>query len=208
MTVGPLQEHTYFFIDEATKHGFLIDPGAEAQHLLQKIQTEGFIIEKILLTHGHFDHIGAVEEIRQALGCPVFIHVEGKKYLEDPDWNLSGVYGTGFTVVADGYVEHGDMITLETNPDIALRVIYAPGHSADGVAYYSEKEGIAFVGDIIFKGAVGRSDMPGGNMNRLLSAIRAQIFTLPNETVLYPGHGDATTVRQEKDTNPYFNLYE
>lgn len=208
LTVGMLQEHTYFYIDEQTKHGFVIDPGAEAQRLLTYIEEKGYIIEKILLTHGHMDHIGAASELRDALGCDIIIHQEGRIYLEDANWNLSNQLGESFTLSADGYVEHGDEIVLEANKDFKVRVIHAPGHTVDGVAYYSEKERVAFVGDIIFEGAVGRSDFPGGNSNRLLSAIRAQIFTLPDETVLYPGHGNATTVKKERETNPVFNFFD
>ena len=208
LTVGMLQEHTYFYIDEQTKHGFVIDPGAEATRLLTFIKEKEYVIEKILLTHGHMDHIGAAQALREALGCPIVIHQEGKAYLEDANWNLSSQLGDPFTFKADQFVEHGDDIVVEANKDFKVRVIYAPGHTADGVAYYAEKEKLAFVGDIIFEGAVGRSDLPGGNSNRLLSAIRAQIFTLPDETVLYPGHGNATMVKKEKETNPVFNFFD
>lgn len=208
LTVGLLQEHAYLFIDENTKHGFLIDPGAEADRLIAYIKQEGLVIEKILLTHGHFDHIGAALRVKEELGCPIVIHQEGKVYLNNATWNLSIQFAEPFIFEADEYVEHGEKITLDANPDFYIRTIFAPGHTSDGVAYYSDKEGVAFVGDIIFDGAIGRTDMPGGNMNRLLSSIRAQIFTLPDETVLYPGHGNPTTVKKEKDTNPYFNLFE
>lgn len=208
LTVGMLQEHTYFYIDEQTKHGFVIDPGAEANKLLTFIKEQGYIIEKILLTHGHMDHIGGAAALREVLGCPIVIHQEGKNYLEDANWNMSSQFGRPFTLVADEFVEHGDEIVLEANKDFKVRVIYAPGHTADGVAYYAEKEGLAFVGDIIFEGSIGRSDLPGGNSNRLLSSIREQIFTLPNDTILYPGHGNATTVKKEKETNPVFNFFD
>lgn len=208
LTVGMLQEHTYFYIDEQTKHGFVIDPGAEAKKLLSFIKEQGYVIEKILLTHGHMDHIGGAAALREALECPIVIHQEGKIYLEDANWNMSSQFGRAFTLEADEFVEHGDDIVLEANKDFKVRVIYAPGHTADGVAYYGEKEGLAFVGDIIFEGSIGRSDFPGGNSSRLLSSIREQIFTLPNETILYPGHGNATTVKKEKETNPVFNFFD
>ncbi len=204
LTVGMLQEHTYFFIDDKTKHGFLVDPGDEAGRILDKVNQEEWIIEKILLTHGHFDHIGAVAQVREALECPVVIHEEGKAYLQNAAWNLSERYGKGYTLDADYYVKHGDSIVLGVNPNIHLKVIYVPGHTTDGVAYYSEQERSAFVGDIIFNGAVGRCDNPGGDMNSLLSGIRTQIFTLPDEIILLPGHGPYTTVKNEKETNPYF----
>ncbi len=208
ITVGLLQEQTYLWIDEETKHGFIIDPGAEASRLLSVIQEGGYSIEKILITHGHVDHIGAAAFLREALGAPIVIHQEGKKYLEDASWNLSIEFDRPFTFEADLYVAHGDSLALNASQNKKLQVIYAPGHSADGVAYYSQEEHIAFVGDIIFEGSIGRSDLPGGDSNRLLSSIRAEIFTLPEETILYPGHGAATTVKKEKETNPHFHFYD
>ncbi len=205
LTVGMLQEHAYFFIDSKTGHGFLIDPGDEPERILSKIKQEDWVIEKILLTHGHFDHIGAVSAIREAIGSPVVIHEEGKAYLRDALWNLSGRYGMGYTLEADQYVSHGDVICLEANQEMNLKVIYAPGHTSDGTAYFSLAENIAFVGDIIFNGSIGRCDNPGGDMNQLLTTIKTQIFTLPDDTVLLPGHGPSTTVKKEKAANPFFN---
>lgn len=208
VTVGMIQEHTYFFIDSETKHGFVIDPGDEAERLLKKIKEEGWIIEKILLTHGHFDHIGAVEVLRKALSCPVLIHEEGKSYLYNADWNLSSRHGNAYTMEADTYLVDGDIVELEANADMNLRVIYAPGHTSDGTAFYSEKEKVVFVGDILFDGSVGRCDNPGGDMNRLLNSIRTQIFTLPEDTKVFPGHGNSTTIKKEIATNPFFNVWE
>lgn len=206
---GMFGELTYLYIDDATKHGFVIDPGVEGEKLVNYIKEQGFVIEKILLTHGHIDHISSAKEVRDALGASIVIHKEGKIYLEDPKWNLSmNYFEVPLTMEADEYVEHGDEIVLEANADFKVQVIYVPGHTADGVAYYSEKEGLAFVGDIIFEGSVGRSDLLGGNAVRLLDGIRRQIFSLPDETVLFPGHGNQTTVKKERETSPVFNFYD
>lgn len=203
------EEITYLYIDEQTKHGFVIDPGTDGQRLASYIEEKGYVIEKILLTHGHGDHIYGAEALRAAIKAPIVMHKEGKQYVNDPNWNLSLMLcGEAIQFEADEYLEHGDEIALEANPAFKVRMIYAPGHTADGVAYYSEKEGLAFVGDIIFAGSVGRSDFPGGNALRLLSSIRAQIFTLPGETILLSGHGAESTVSQEMATNPVFNMYE
>lgn len=208
LTVGMLQEHTYFIIDEVSKKAFIVDPGAEAQRILDKVANDGLVVQAILLTHGHFDHIGAAVEIREALGCPIVIHECGKAYIGNADYNLSSVFGReDVTFEADRYVNKGDKIMLE-GTDITLEVVFAPGHTLDGVAYYSGADGVAFVGDIIFSGSVGRTDNPGGDMGTLLKSIRENIFTLPGETVLYPGHGGPTTVKQEKNTNPFFNIYD
>ncbi len=208
LTGGLFEELTYLYIDDVTKHGFVIDPGVDGEKLINYVKEQGFVIEKILLTHGHLDHIRYAKEVREALGAPIVIHKEGKIYLEDPRWNLSmGYLEVPLIMEADEYVEHGDEIALEANADFKVQVIYAPGHTTDGVAYYSVKEGLAFVGDIIFEGSVGRSDLLGGNAMRLLNAIREQIFTLPDETVLLPGHGNQTTVKKERETSPVFNFY-
>ncbi|MEG0352948.1 MAG: MBL fold metallo-hydrolase [Cellulosilyticaceae bacterium] len=208
MTVGMLQEHTYFIIDEESAKAFIVDPGAEPHRILEKITADGLSVEGILLTHGHFDHIGAVTQIREELGCPVIIHECGKAYISNPDYNLSSVFAREDVVFeADRYVEHGDMVEI-AGTDISLKVVFAPGHTSDGVVYYSDKEKVAFVGDIIFNGSIGRTDNPGGDMTTLLVSIKKNIFTLPEETVIYSGHGESTTVKREKNTNPFFHIYD
>lgn len=208
MTVGMLQEHTYFIIDEESAKTFIVDPGAEPKRILEKIAADGLKVEAILLTHGHFDHIGAVEEIKKSLGCPVIIHEAGKAYISNPDYNLSSVFaGADVVIEVDRYVIDGEIIEIP-DTDISLQVVCAPGHTLDGVAYYSEQEKVAFVGDIIFNGSLGRTDTPGGDMTTLLVSIKNKIFTLPEETVIYPGHGEPTTVKREKNTNPFFHIYD
>lgn len=205
---GMFEEITYFYIDETTKHGFIIDPGASAHHIADYVKSQGWTIEKILLTHGHIDHVASTNEVKDLLGCEVIIHEEGKKYLENPAWNLSGVFGAPKQFSYDTLVKHDEVISLNANPNFSVQVIHVPGHTLDGVAYYSKAEGIAFVGDIIFAGSVGRSDFPGGSSVNLINGIRERIFTLPDETVLYPGHGPHTTVAYERETNPAFHFYD
>ena len=195
-----IPENTYFFIDDESLHGFLIDPGAEADRLLQIISDQEFVIEKILLTHGHFDHIGAVEEIQNKLKIPVFMHENGKDYAFNPTKNLSR-----FTIETEmklgevDFLADGAIIALENNPDFNLKLIHTPGHTTDGAIFYNSKYQIAFVGDTIFKGSFGRTDFPGGNFKTLINSIKTKIFTLPENTLLYNGHGDFTTVKQEKN---------
>lgn len=208
MILGMIQEQAYFIIDEASKRAFIVDPGDEANKIMSKINQEGLKLEKILLTHGHFDHIGAVEALKQATGAEVVCHTQGPMYLADPAYNLSGMMGgPSFTVKADTFVEAGETVVME-GTDIALKVIHVPGHTVDSIAYYSEQDKVAFVGDIIFQGSVGRTDFPGGNAALLISSIQENLFVLEQEVTLYPGHGPATTVGREKLTNPYFNLFD
>lgn len=190
--------NAYFYIDEQTKHGFLIDPGAEADRILQKIKDNKWVIEKILITHGHFDHIGAVQKIHQELKIPYLAHQNGKDYLPNVNYNLSAFFGKSIILDKAEYLQEGDEVSLEANPDIKLKVIYTPGHTQDSVIYYDVNNNIAFVGDTIFKNSVGRTDLPGGNTQQLYKSIDEKIFTLPDETVLYSGHSEPTTVREEK----------
>lgn len=203
---GMFTTNSYFLIDSETNHGFLIDPAAEASKLLNYININNLIIEKILITHSHFDHIGAVKEISEALNIPVYIHEEGKKYIKNPIWNLSASCGQNITIEATNYIKNNDLIKLEANSNIILRAIHVAGHTLDGLVFYSENEKAAFVGDNIFNGGMGRSDFYGGDSVTLLTEVKRKILTMPEDTVLYPGHGQATTVRREKNTNPYFNM--
>ncbi|MGL4344149.1 MAG: MBL fold metallo-hydrolase [Cellulosilyticaceae bacterium] len=205
LTVGMLQEHTYIVSDEMTKAAAIIDPGAEAGRIIDFVRNNGLEVKKILLTHGHFDHIGAVPELREALGCPVVAHEVSPMYLEKPENNLSRVFGRmDLQFVADEYVKDKEVIHIEGSDELVFEVVFAPGHTADGVAFYHRASGNAFVGDIIFRGSVGRADHPGGNAAQLLQSIQREIFTLPEDVVLHPGHGPSTTVGYEKRTNPYF----
>lgn len=201
---GVFTVNSYFLIDSETNHGFLIDPGAEANKLLNYISVNNIIIEKILITHGHFDHIGAVKEISEVLNIPVYVHEQGKKYTQNPIWNLSASCGENITIKATNYIKNNDLIKLEANPNIILRAIHVAGHTLDGVVFYSENEKAAFVGDNIFFGEIGRSDFYGGDLVTLLTDVKHKILTLPEDTVLYLGHGDPTTVRNVKNTNSYF----
>lgn len=195
---GYFEENCFFYIDDESKHGFIIDPGAQADRLLGLIREKGWMIEKILLTHGHFDHMGAAGEIRDALNIPVFAHRRSDEYLLDARKNLSALCGPAITVDHVRYVEDGDEISLDVSPDFSLKTIYVPGHTTDSVMYYSEKDRVAFVGDTIFKGSIGNHQYPGGNLRDLQRSILDKIFTLPDDILLYSGHSEQTTAGTEK----------
>lgn len=195
--------NAYFYIDNETKHGFLIDPGAQAGKLLEMIREKGFIIERILLTHGHFDHIGAVEKIRKALNIPVCMQANGRAYAENPVWNLSAQTEAPITLSDVTYLADYSTVSLAATSACDLTIIPVPGHTIDGAMYYTAKDGVAFVGDSIFEGSYGRTDMYGGDEATLLQNIRDKILTLPDETILLSGHSGPTTVREEK-TRPFY----
>ena len=195
---GVIEENAWFFIDDETRHGFLIDPGAEADRLLKIIAERDWTIEKILLTHGHFDHIGAVNEIQRALKIPVCMSKVGNYYAKDPVINCSAFVGEPIVLedvtCLDDYTE----INLAANENFGVKLIPAKGHTLDGAIYYSEKNSVAFVGDTIFRGSYGRTDLLDGSELELMRTIREKVLTLPDETKLYTGHGLSTTVAEEK----------
>ena len=194
---GLLEVNCYLYADEASRHAFLIDPGARGEELCAWIRHQGWIIEKILLTHGHFDHIGALETLHGRDGIPVWIHEEGRAYLEDPALNLSQRFRRPIVFRGAQCFRDGQTFSLEAAPGYSLRVIHTPGHTPDSVLFYDEGQGFAFSGDTVFQGARGNDTFPGGNGAQLLKSIRERVMTLPGDTLLYPGHGPATTVAAE-----------
>ena len=204
--VGPFPTNAYFYIDDSTQHSFLIDPGYEASKLLRVIEKRELTVEKILLTHGHFDHIGAVNELQSTLNIPVCMQSNGRSYVKDPKMNGSSAFLAPPTVI-DGevtYLEDDSEIVLSNSSDFKLKIIPVPGHTTDGAIYYSERDGVAFVGDSIFYRSIGRTDLPGGNYDILINSIKRRILTLPDDTILLSGHSEPTTVGEEK-TRPWFN---
>ena len=195
---GYFEENCFFHIDDKTKHGFVIDPGAQGKELLAFIKENGWTIEKILLTHGHFDHMGAVDTLRNELKIPVLAHIRSDEYLLDARKNLSALCGPAITVEDVGYIDDGDVITLQADPEVQLSVIYTPGHTTDSVILYSAGDSVAFVGDTIFKGSIGNYQYPGGNAMDLQKSIITKIFTLPDDTVICSGHSGQTKVGTEK----------
>ena len=195
---GVFAENTYFYIDEHSKSGFIIDPGAQAGVIYDVVKRNGWTIEKILLTHGHFDHFGAAELLREKLVAPIYIYPQDASYLADPYLNLSGNSGQSITVSHYEEMYDGEIIRLKANSEFYLKVIHTPGHTPGSVTYYSPKERAAFVGDLLYQHGPGLTDFPGGNRAVLEESIVNKIFTLPDDTVLLSGHSSPITVGQEK----------
>lgn len=198
--VGPLRTNCYFLIDDTTKECILIDPGEEADRLSRLLEREGLSLVAILLTHGHFDHIGAVSELASKYCVTVIAGENEAELLQDPELNESLAMGHPLSVKPAQTVRDGDIITIK---GFKCRVIEPPGHTAGGVTYYFEGEDAAFAGDTIFLESVGRSDLHTGNGDKLVQSIKEKLFVLPKKTVIYPGHGPKTTVDYEMKNNPY-----
>ncbi len=194
---GVFAENTYFYIDAHSKAGFIIDPGAQAGLIYEVIQRNGWHIEKILLTHGHFDHMGAAEMLREKLVAPICIYPEDAPYLTDPYLNLSANSGNPITVPHYEELYDGEIIRLKANSGFYLKVIHTPGHTPGSVTYYSPEERAAFVGDLLYQHGPGLTQFPGGNRRELEASILDKILTLPADTLLLSGHSSPISVADE-----------
>jgi len=166
----------------------------------EALKTRGFAVEKILLTHGHFDHIGGAEELRKLSGAEIVAYEKEKDVCENVDNNLSIDYGRGYTIIPDKYLEDLEVIEAAS---LKCQLIATPGHTIGGCCYYFEEGHILMCGDTLFQESVGRSDFPTGSMSVLVRSIRERLMPLPEDTVCYPGHGDITTIGHERDYNPF-----
>ncbi len=201
LTVGPFEENCYLYWDEKNSKGVIIDPGAEAARIIDTVTRAKFEPTAILLTHGHGDHIGALAEIKAHWNLPVYIGQGEEGYLADP--HLNGSADFGFPIMApkpDFLVADENLYRFES---IELRVLATPGHTAAGVCYLDESEGVLFCGDTLFQGSIGRTDLQGGSFEKLIDSIQKKILTLPDDIVCFSGHGPATTVGAERTGNPF-----
>lgn len=203
LTVGPFQENCYILGDESTGEGALVDPGDEAARIALAVEQTQLEIGSIILTHSHIDHVLAVAELVDEYACPVLLHAEAEEMLKALP-QQAAMFGVkaGKVPEVDRYIESGE--TLEIG-ELRLRSLYTPGHAPGHLAFYAESEGLVLSGDAVFAGSVGRVDLPGGSIEVLMKSIREEILTLPDETRLYPGHGPATTVGEERVNNPFLN---
>lgn len=195
---GVYAENCYFYIDKVSNAGFIIDPGAQAGVILDVVRRNRWKIEKILLTHGHFDHTGAAELLREKLTAPIYIYPDDARYLTDPYLNLSAGSGHPFTVPHYEELYNGELIRLKENSGFYLKVIHTPGHTPGSVTYYSEAENAAFVGDTLYDHGPGLTQFPGGDQRKLEDSIVNKILALPDDTLLLSGHSSPITVGQEK----------
>lgn len=202
INVGMLDTNCYVMKNEENNEGLIVDPGADASRILSAVQELKLVkVAGILVTHAHGDHIGALEEIRQATKAPVYISSVDAPALADPDASLLRWLGMDAKI---GKPEH--LVEADETIEVAgftFKCLLTPGHTRGGMCFYNEANAIAFSGDTIFCESIGRTDFPGGSYKQLLDSIRTKLFTLEDGTRLLPGHGPQTTVAWEKRRNPF-----
>lgn len=200
LVVGPVATNCYIVSDENTKEAFIIDPGAEPERIIDKVKEIGVSVKAILLTHGHFDHISAVNELKREFGVDVYIGQEDADLMADMELNVSYMFGMPYAARADKILRDGDVLEIA---GFSIKVLFTPGHTKGGICFYLEKENVAFSGDTIFQQSVGRTDFPTGSARVLSESIKNKLFILPEDLQLFPGHGDSTTVGYEKKYNMF-----
>lgn len=191
LTVGPVQEHPYFIV-KGNKDTLIIDPGDQTETIEQLIAENQLNPVAILLTHAHFDHIGAVEDIRERYNIDVWQHIIEADWLKDKQ-----------TRMPKTHTHYWDKMGQQSVAGFTFKTAHVPGHSPGSVVYIFEEDGFVVAGDTLFKGTIGRTDLDHGYKDALITGIKRHLLTLRDEMQVLPGHGEITTIGQEKTTNPF-----
>ncbi|MBT9772181.1 MBL fold metallo-hydrolase [Coprococcus catus] len=201
MTLGMVATNCYLIINKETKEALLIDPADNALRISNVIEENVCTLKAILLTHGHFDHIMALNELKKRYNVPVYAHEEEEDVLKQSSLNMSGMIGQIYTTQADIYVKDGEHLKLA---GLDIIVLHTPGHTKGGVCYYLPEEKVLMSGDTLFHCSIGRTDFPTGSMSQLVRSVKEQLFVLPDDVQVYPGHDSVTSIGYEKQYNPFF----
>lgn len=199
LAVGPFEMNSYIVAEDDGKASLLIDPGDEPERILQLIRQQNLTPERIVCTHTHIDHIRHLAAVKSILNIPLFIHENDLPLLEGlKDQALFFDLNTSPVPDVDGFLQDGDVFKTG---EMEFKVLHTPGHSPGSICLYAQ--GHVFVGDVLFKNSIGRTDLYGGNYDQLIASIQKKLLTLPDETVVHPGHGEDTTIGAEKRNNPF-----
>ncbi len=199
LLVGPLGVNCYIVGDEQTREALVVDPGGNAREILNALQQQQLRVVAIVITHAHFDHILALDDVRAATHAPLWMHAAEAPILEHAE-AAGAIWGIHVKTPApaDRLLHDGDTVSAGA---INLKVLHTPGHTPGGICLLGNK--LVFVGDTLFQGSIGRTDFPGGDYAALMQSIRDKLLPLADDTFVYPGHGPVTTIGEEKELNPY-----
>ena len=200
IVMGSVQTNCYFLYQEDSKKIIVVDPADRGEYLFNAFKEAGLEVAAILLTHGHFDHIWGCNQLRELAGVQVFAFEDEKDLCESAKLNVSEDVGRPYTATVDWYLKDGETVTIE---GMEFKVIWTPGHTQGSCCYYFEKDNILISGDTLFEGSVGRSDLPTGDGKLLSRSLKERLMILPDETLVFPGHGNSTTIADEKKYNPF-----
>lgn len=198
MEVGSFAANCYVLACDETKEGVVVDPGADAKRIVKMVEDAQVKVKYIINTHGHVDHVGANDEVRQAFSVPILIHEADAEMCKNPHASLSTFIGKKELAEPDQLFKEGDTFTVG---NLTIKVIETPGHTKGSVTLLAG--GKLFSGDTLFSGSIGRTDLPGGSFDEIISSIKEKLLVFPDDTEVYPGHGPETTVGAEKKYNPF-----
>lgn len=203
LVVGSYGTNCYIIGSESSKRGMIIDPGAESKNILNEVNKLGLSIVLIVVTHSHFDHIGAIKAVKDATGAKIVLHeAEGEGVRQAIAQALGSVMAGSISKPAkpDKLLNDGDVIDID---DLHFTVLYTPGHSRGGISLVGH--GVVFSGDTLFNMGIGRTDFPGCSEAKLMDSIYKKLMVLPDETIVFPGHGPETTIGDERKMNPFLH---
>lgn len=201
LTVGLIETNCYLIVDPVSQSALCIDPGGDASKILNYCKKNHLTIDRILLTHGHYDHIGAVNAIVDILDVPVWIHLDDVEMAMQPQQNLSSWFTIPYQI--DTYLNYFDLDRPVSFSGYEIKILHTPGHTAGSVCFLSDSFLIS--GDTLFRNSIGRTDFPGSNTETLIRSIKERLLPLPDSVIVYPGHGMKTTIGHEKKRNPFLS---
>ncbi|MBI5054001.1 MAG: MBL fold metallo-hydrolase [Chloroflexi bacterium] len=228
LSLGPVGTNCYIVVDAVTREAIVVDPGWDAHLIVDRAEAMKAKVRAVWLTHSHFDHIGGVAGLVRTLNIPVALHLKelplykmrgGAKLFgldidepPEPTIKLEDFVGAHGGAPLHNEAHGGAPLEIGAHGrsplqigSLKFEVLYVPGHTQGHVAFYQKDDGVIFSGDVLFQGSIGRTDLPGGNYEQLISSIQTQLFTLPDSTIVYSGHGDPTTIGEERETNPFLS---